>query len=189
MVRANARFAKLAQSLNPDGAAAKSIFRAVNARDRSLLIAAINQAAEGQGDIAPVEAMLDGARERWGQFFVTAVEGDERETEAAIVYMLETTERRALEIALALASGPRILFLDEPTSGLGAEGTARLAELVAELKRTLTLVVIEHDMHFLFGLADTIAVIHWGQVIAGGTPRELRDNPWVARSALAEAAC
>ena len=97
VVRANARFAKLAQSLSPDGAAAKSIFRAVNARDRSLLIAAINQAAEGQGDIAPVEAMLDGARERWGQFFVTAVEEDERETEAAIVYMLETTERRALE--------------------------------------------------------------------------------------------
>jgi len=97
VVRANARFAKLAQSLNPDGAANKSIFGAVNARDRHLLVAAINQAAAGQGDIPPVEAMLDGARERWGQFFVTAVEEDERETEAAIVYMLETTERRALE--------------------------------------------------------------------------------------------
>ena len=97
VVRANARFAKLAQSLGLDGAANKSIFRAVNARDRSLLIAAINQAAEGQGDIPPVEAMLDGAKERWGQFFVTAVEEDERETEAAIVYMLETTERRTLE--------------------------------------------------------------------------------------------
>jgi two-component system, cell cycle sensor histidine kinase and response regulator CckA len=97
VVRANARFAKLAQSLSPDGAASASIFRTVNARDRSLLIAAINQAAEGQGDIAPVEAMLDGAKERWGQFFVTAVEENERETEAAIVYMLETTERRALE--------------------------------------------------------------------------------------------
>jgi two-component system cell cycle sensor histidine kinase/response regulator CckA len=97
VVRANARFAKLAQSLSPDGAAAKSIFRTVNARDRALLIAAINQAAEGQGDIPPVEAMLDGPRERWGQFFVTAVEEDERETEAAIVYLLETTERRTLE--------------------------------------------------------------------------------------------
>jgi two-component system, cell cycle sensor histidine kinase and response regulator CckA len=97
VVRANARFAKLAQSLSADGAAAKSIFRAVNARDRGLLIAAINQAAQGQGDIAPVEVMLEGTRERWGQFFVTAVGQDERETEAAIVYMLETTERRALE--------------------------------------------------------------------------------------------
>jgi two-component system cell cycle sensor histidine kinase/response regulator CckA len=97
VVRANARFAKLAQSLSADGAAGKSIFLAVNARDRHLLIAAINQAAAGQGDIPPVEAMLDGAKERWGQFFVTTVEEDERETEAAIVYMLETTERRALE--------------------------------------------------------------------------------------------
>jgi two-component system cell cycle sensor histidine kinase/response regulator CckA len=97
VVRANARFAKLAQSLSAAGAAGKSIFAAVSARDRNLLIAAINQAAEGQGDIPPVEAMLDGAKERWGQFFVTAVEEDERETEAAIVYLLETTERRALE--------------------------------------------------------------------------------------------
>src|ERR1700682_5007008 len=97
VVRANARFAKLAQSLSPDGATGKSIFAAVSARDRHLLIAAINQAAEGQGDIPPVEAMLDRAKERWGQFFVTAVEEGERETEAAIVYLLETTERRALE--------------------------------------------------------------------------------------------
>src|SRR5690348_17115310 len=97
VVRANARSAKLAQGLSSDGAATKSIFRAVNARDRNLLISAINQAAEGQGDIAPVEVMLEGLRERWGQFFVTPVEKDERETEAAIVYMLETTERRALE--------------------------------------------------------------------------------------------
>src|SRR6185295_6929875 len=97
VVRANARYAKLAQSLSPDSAANKSIFRAVNSRDRSQLIAVINQAAQGQGDIAPVEVMLEGARERWGQFFVTSVEESERDTEAAIVYMLETTQRRALE--------------------------------------------------------------------------------------------
>src|SRR6201996_2494101 len=97
VVRANARYAKLAQGISGDGVATKSIFRAVNARDRHLLIAAINQAADGQGDIAPVEVMLDGAKERFGQFFVTPVEQGEHETEAAIVYMLETTERRALE--------------------------------------------------------------------------------------------
>jgi two-component system cell cycle sensor histidine kinase/response regulator CckA len=97
IVRANARFAKLSQGLGADGAAGKSIFSTVNARDRNLLVAAINQAAQGQGDIAPVEVMLDGSKERWAQFFVTAVEEDEREAEAAIVYMLETTERRALE--------------------------------------------------------------------------------------------
>ena len=93
-------------------------------------------------------------------------------------------ERRALEIGLALATAPRILFLDEPTSGLGADGTARLADLVAELKGTLTMVIIEHDMRFLFQLADFIDVIHWGQVIARGTPPELRADPWVQRSAL-----
>src|SRR5215470_13139375 len=97
VVRANARFAKLAQSLGVDAAANRSIFGAVNLRDRGLLIAAINQAAAGQGDIKPVEVMLEGASERWGQFFVTPVEQDERETEAAIIYLLETTERRALE--------------------------------------------------------------------------------------------
>jgi branched-chain amino acid transport system ATP-binding protein len=97
-------------------------------------------------------------------------------------------ERRALEIGVALACDPRLLFLDEPTSGLGTEGTARLAELVQELRRTYTMVVIEHDMRFLFGLADRISVIHWGQVIAEGTPDELRRNPWIRASQLGEAA-
>ncbi len=75
-------------------------------------------------------------------------------------------------------------FLDEPTAGLGSEGTARLAELVAELKRQVTIVIIEHDMAFLFKLADRISVIHWGQVIAQGTPSELGQNEWVRRSNL-----
>jgi two-component system cell cycle sensor histidine kinase/response regulator CckA len=97
VVRANARFAKLAQGLNPGGAVSKSILAAVCDRDRGLLSAAIEQAARGQGDIPPVEAMLDSARERWGQFFVTAVVEDQGDSEAAIVYMLETTERRVLE--------------------------------------------------------------------------------------------
>jgi branched-chain amino acid transport system ATP-binding protein len=93
-------------------------------------------------------------------------------------------ERRALEIGVALAAEPRILFLDEPTAGLGAEGTARLADLVKTLKRQLTIVIIEHDMKFLFSLAEQISVIHWGQVIAQGSPDELRQNEWVRRSNL-----
>lgn len=93
-------------------------------------------------------------------------------------------ERRALEIGVALAAEPRMLFLDEPTAGLGAEGTARLADLVATLKRQLTIVIIEHDMSFLFRLADRISVIHWGQVIKQGTPAQLRENEWVRRSNL-----
>jgi len=97
-------------------------------------------------------------------------------------------ERRALEIGVALAAEPRLLFLDEPTAGLGSEGTARLSGLIAELKETLTIVVIEHDMKFLFALADRISVIHWGQVIAEGTPAELMQNPWVRRAGVGGAA-
>jgi branched-chain amino acid transport system ATP-binding protein len=93
-------------------------------------------------------------------------------------------ERRALEIGLALAARPKILFLDEPTAGLGTTGTARLIDLVLELKQRYTIVVIEHDMRFLFHLADTISVIHWGQVIAQGTPEELRADPWVRASEI-----
>src|SRR3954449_11675265 len=97
VLRANARFAKLAQSLDSGATAGKSILSVASERDRTRLAAAIGEAAQGQGDIAPVEVMLDSARERWGQFFVTAVEENERETEAAIVYLLETTEKRSLE--------------------------------------------------------------------------------------------
>jgi branched-chain amino acid transport system ATP-binding protein len=60
-----------------------------------------------------------------------------------------------------------------------------VAQLIQRLRGRLTMVVIEHDMRFLFGLADRISVVHWGQVIARGTPAELRSNPWVRRSVLA----
>jgi two-component system cell cycle sensor histidine kinase/response regulator CckA len=97
VVRANARFAKLAQSLPTVGVGNKSILAVVTDRDRSALTAAITQAAEGQGDITPVDGQLDGPADRWGQFFVTAVEHAEGDAEVAIVYMLETTETRTLE--------------------------------------------------------------------------------------------
>lgn len=96
--------------------------------------------------------------------------------------------RRALEIGVALAATPRIVFLDEPTQGLGAKATRQLASLIKSLKENYTIVLIEHDMQFLFELADKISVIHWGQVIAEGTPAELQTNKWVQRSALGEIA-
>lgn len=93
-------------------------------------------------------------------------------------------DRRRLEIAVALAAEPRLLFLDEPTAGMGAEGARQLAALIERLRERVTIVIIEHDMPFLFSLADRISVIQWGQVIAEGTPAELRADPWVARSNL-----
>ncbi len=95
IVRANARFAKLAQSLTA-AASPESILDTVSARDRAALGAAIGRAADGQGDIAPVEAMLHGDKERFGLFYVTGV-GEQGDAEAAIVYLLETTEKRSLE--------------------------------------------------------------------------------------------
>ena len=96
-------------------------------------------------------------------------------------------KRRALDIAVALAGRPEILFLDEPTQGLAPEQMDTLAELIRSLKRTVTVVVIEHDMSFLFRLADTISVVHWGQVIAAGTPSELMQNRWVRASSIGRA--
>jgi branched-chain amino acid transport system ATP-binding protein len=93
-------------------------------------------------------------------------------------------DRRRLDIAIALAQRPRILFLDEPTAGLGADAVARLADLLRELKRSVTIVLIEHNMAFLFGLADHVSVMHWGQVIAEGTPAALREDRWVRASNL-----
>ena len=93
-------------------------------------------------------------------------------------------DRRCLEIAVALAPEPRLLFLDEPTAGMGAQGARRLTTLIERLRQRTTIVVIEHDMPFLFRIADRISVIQWGQVIAQGTPAELRADPWVARSNL-----
>jgi branched-chain amino acid transport system ATP-binding protein len=129
------------------------------------------------GDLARQSALLDEAATVLAK---VGLRGKARETAKRLPY----GERRALEIAVALAARPRLLFLDEPTAGLGAEATARLADLIASLKHEVTIVVIEHDMRFLFRLADRISVIHWGQVIAAGTPAELRANPWVQRSNL-----
>ena len=105
--------------------------------------------------------------------------------EKTVARSLSYGERRALEIGVALAAEPRLLFLDEPTAGLGAEGTSRIAALIGELKRQLTIVIIEHDMNFLFKLADVVSVIHWGQVIAQGTPEALREKTWMPRMAIA----
>lgn len=115
-----------------------------------------------------------------GILAMVGLKGRESEASASLSY----GDRRALEIGVALASEPRLLFLDEPTSGLGTEGIARLADLVVQLKERYTIVAIEHDMRFLFRLADRISVIHWGQVITEGTPDELRSNKWVQNSNL-----
>ena len=94
IARNNARFASAFEGLLTEG---RSILSVVAERDRPALEAAIRKASEGQGDIAPVEAALAGSNERWANFFVSAVEEEDRDGEAAIVYALETTAERTLE--------------------------------------------------------------------------------------------
>ena len=111
-----------------------------------------------------------------------------RGCERTVARDLAYGQRRALEIGIAVAADPKILFLDEPTSGLGTDATHALSALIEELRTSVTIVIIEHDMPFLFGLADYIFVVHWGQVISRGTPRELGANDWVKKSNLGELA-
>src|SRR5207237_9923186 len=90
------------------------------------------------------------------------------------VAALSHGERRQLEIAMALAAKPRLLLLDEPMAGMGPEESARMVATLRELKRELTIVLIEHDMEAVFALADRITVLVYGRVIASGTPAAIR---------------
>ena len=95
------------------------------------------------------------------------------------VRYLSYGERRQLELAIALASRPRVLLLDEPASGLSPAERQRIAGIIAQLPRHITLILIEHDMSVALGLADQVAVLHRGRVILEGTPDEIRANPEV----------
>jgi len=88
-------------------------------------------------------------------------------------------ERRQLELAVALARRPRVLLLDEPTAGMSPAETARITELIASLDRSLTLVIVEHDMDVVFQLAERITVLHEGRVIADRTPAQVRGDTLV----------
>jgi branched-chain amino acid transport system ATP-binding protein len=93
-------------------------------------------------------------------------------------------EQRALEIATALATGPRLLLLDEPVAGMGAEETQRMIALLSSLKGGKTLILVEHDMDAVFSLADRISVLVYGRIIATGAPEEIRASPEVRRAYL-----
>lgn len=95
-------------------------------------------------------------------------------------------EHRGLEIAMALATNPRMLLLDEPMAGMGPEESARMVKLLLELKKQYTILLIEHDMEAVFALADRISVLVYGRVIATGLPDAIRANPEVRQAYLGE---
>jgi branched-chain amino acid transport system ATP-binding protein len=89
-------------------------------------------------------------------------------------------EQRQVELVLALAGGPRVLLLDEPTAGLSPAETAAVARMIRRFPRDVTLLLIEHDMDVALDLADRVVVLHQGQVLAQGTPDEMRKDARVA---------
>jgi branched-chain amino acid transport system ATP-binding protein len=95
-------------------------------------------------------------------------------------------EQRALEMALALATRPKLLLLDEPMAGMGPEESARMVELIEYLARKVTILLVEHDMDAVFRLADRISVLVGGSIIATGSPEEIRADAGVRRAYLGD---
>ncbi|MGY4465356.1 ABC-type branched-subunit amino acid transport system ATPase component [Bradyrhizobium sp. LB9.1b] len=96
-------------------------------------------------------------------------------------------ERRQIELAVALASKPKLLLLDEPMAGLGVTESQRMVQLLQELRKEVSIVLVEHDMPAVFVLADRISVLVYGRVIASGDPAAIRANEDVKRAYLGEA--
>ena len=107
--------------------------------------------------------------------------------DAVLAGELSHGERRQLEIAMSLATRPRMLLLDEPLAGLGAQETEDLVRLIDGLKRRETILLVEHDIDVVFALADRISVLVSGRSIACGSPGEIRSDPEVRRAYLGEA--
>jgi branched-chain amino acid transport system ATP-binding protein len=103
-----------------------------------------------------------------------------------LVSQLSHGEQRELELAVALATRPQLLLLDEPMAGLGVTESARMVKLLQELRREVSIVLVEHDMDAVFALADRISVLVYGRVIASGDPAAIRQNEEVRRAYLGD---
>ena len=95
-------------------------------------------------------------------------------------------EQRQLELAMALATRPRVLLLDEPTAGMGQEESRRIIGLLAALKSDYAILLVEHDMNAVFALADVVTVLVYGRIVASGAAEEIRANPEVRKAYLGE---
>ncbi len=95
---------------------------------------------------------------------------------------LSHSEKRTLEIAMALATKPRLVLLDEPLAGMAPEDSKRMVQTLAALKGKVTILLIEHDMDAVFTLADRLTVLVYGRAIATGTPDVVRANEAVQRA-------
>jgi branched-chain amino acid transport system ATP-binding protein len=99
-------------------------------------------------------------------------------------------DQRVVEVAIALSMKPKLLLLDEPTAGMGREETGRMVSLIRSLhdKQKLSILFVEHDMDVVFGVANQIMVLNFGQILATGSPKEISENPAVQAAYLGDAA-
>jgi len=102
--------------------------------------------------------------------------------------LLTYAEQRALEVGITIAGGAQVILLDEPTAGMSRSETARAVALIREVTQGRTLVMVEHDMSVVFGLADRISVVVYGEVIASGPPEEIRADSRVKEAYLGQPA-
>ena len=102
--------------------------------------------------------------------------------------LLTYAEQRALEIGVTIAGGAQVILLDEPTAGMSRSETARAVALIREVSEGRTLVMVEHDMSVVFGLADRISVVVYGEVIASGRPEDIRADAKVKEAYLGQPA-
>jgi branched-chain amino acid transport system ATP-binding protein len=107
-----------------------------------------------------------------------------REDEAEVAANLSHGAQRNLEIGIALATEPKLLCLDEPTAGMSVTETHATVELIRHIASDLTILIVEHDMEVVMGLAHIITVLHYGEVLAEGTPAEIQVNPRVQEAYL-----
>jgi branched-chain amino acid transport system ATP-binding protein len=114
--------------------------------------------------------------EKAGQALDMADLWDKREVP---VKLLSYGEQRRLEVVLSIASDPRLLLLDEPSCGLTNEESASIIRLIKKSGKDVTVLVVAHDMDFVFEVAERINVLYYGGLLASGTPDEIRDNPRV----------
>jgi branched-chain amino acid transport system ATP-binding protein len=160
-------------SLAPDFSALRNVMLAVQARQGSSFRFLRPVASDGSLT-GPAMAML----ERVGLEARAKVPAAE----------LSHGERRQLEIAIALALGPKAFLFDEPMAGLGPEGSKRLTGFLDGLRHEAPILLVEHDMDAVFALADRISVLVYGRIIATGTVAEIRSDPEVRRAYLGDAA-
>ena len=128
-------------------------------------------------------AKLPGLQEKADELLVLVGLGNRRER---LAKELAHGEQRALEIGMALASNPRLLLLDEPTAGMSPEETRVMMDLIVKLARERTVILVEHKMKLVMGISDRILVLHHGELLAQGTPTEVRQNEQVKRVYLGQ---